>query len=256
MFHSTKNRRAVACSPGIVYSVGVMATARLNSEYARRMCGVGALLLALSGWSIYDGAVAWPRANAGIASVRPALVEACASGMTPEAWLAAPDGAAGTFPLKEVFDKAGRPLPRALVQELSEITYPTGDSADARRARADAAADLFSRDLYPEGKRRGQFVQAAVLAILAMLAFRAVWVKRGVEYSAGDDGLSGNGFGPAPIPWDEVESIDWSRWDSKGVIGVAAAGGRRFTLDGWHFKGVRDIAAELERRHPKPGGAR
>lgn len=239
-----------------MYSFDVMATARLNSEYARRMCGVGALLLALAGWSIYDGAVAWPRANAGLAEVRPALLEGCAGGLTPEAWLSAPDGPGGDFPLKEAFAKAGRPLPRSLVVELSEITRPEGDSAEARRARAEAAANLFSRDLYPEGKRRGQFVQAAVLAILALLAFRAVWTKRGVEYSSGDDGLSGNGFGSAPIPWDEVESVNWGRWESKGVIGIIASGGRRFTLDGWHFKGVRDIAAELERRHPRPGGAK
>ena len=61
-----------------------MATAKLNREYAARMCGIGAIMLALSAWSVYDGAVAWPRANAELASVRDGLVAGCRAGITPE----------------------------------------------------------------------------------------------------------------------------------------------------------------------------
>lgn len=231
-----------------------MATARLNREYALRMCGVGAMLAAFVLWSVYDGAVAWPRANAGLAKVRPAL-EARASGriMAPEDWLASLDGDSGSFPLKEVFAEAGVPLPRKLVMELSEITYPAGDSPDARRERATAAADLFSREIYPEGKRKGQFVQAAVLAVLAFLAFRAVWTKRRIEYSVGEEGLSGSGFGGRTIAWDDVAGVDWSRWESKGIVGVREKNGRRHVIDGWHFKGVREIAEVLEKRFPQAG---
>lgn len=229
-----------------------MATARLNREYAIRMTFVGALLAALALWSVYDGAVAWPRANRQLASVRPFLAEYSAKAiMTPEAWLSATDEAPDSFPLRDAFAKAGVPLTRKLVQELSEITHPEGNEPELRRARAERADELFSRDLYPAGKCQGQFVQAAVLAILALLAFNAVWSKRGTEYVVDENGLSGNGFGAAPVPWSDVKSVDWGRWESKGVIAVKAAGGRRFVLDGWHFKGIRDIAAVLEERYPR-----
>ena len=228
-----------------------MAKATLNGEYATRICGVGAVMLALAAWSVYDGAVAWPRANGDLAAVRETLVESSATGgMAPELWLATNDG--GSFPLKEVFEGAGRRLPRALVVSLGEITSPAGDGVEERRARAAAAAELFKREIYPDGKRRGQFVQAAVLAVLALLAFRAVWSKRGVEYVADDAGLSGSGFGGATIPWDDVKSVDWSRWREKGIVALTTARGVRHTLDGWHFRGVRDIAAEIARRHPEP----
>lgn len=233
-----------------------MATARLNREYALRMCGVGAMLAAFALWSVYDGAVAWPRANAGLAKVRPVL-EARAAGriMAPEDWLSSPDAEPGSFPLKEAFAEAGVPLSRKLVMELSEITHPAGDSVDARRARADAAADLFSGEIYPEGKCRGQFVQAAVLAVLALLAFRAVWTKRRTEYTVDDAGLRGSGFGGREIAWDEVSGVDWRRWESKGIVAVRTKDGRSHAIDGWHFKGVRDIAEVLEKRFPRPDGA-
>ena len=231
-----------------------MITASLNREYATRMIGVGAILLGLAVWSLYDGAIAWPRANANLAKVRQILVDSCKKGgVTPEAWLATAEDRPGTFLLKEVFAKEGLPLPRSLVMEVSEITHPEGNSEEARRARAKAAAELFSRDLYPSGKCRGQFVQAAVLILLALLAFRAVWAKRGIEYSVDDAGLSGSGFGKAPIPWADVTSVDWSRWDAKGIVAVVTTGGKRHVLDGWHFRGVRDIVAELEKRFPREG---
>ena len=233
-----------------------MATAKLNREYAMRMGGVGAMLVAFAAWSVYDGAVAWPRANADLAKARPAL-EARAVGriMTPEDWLASQDGQPESFPLKEVFEKEGIPLSRKLVMELSEITHPAGDSPDARRARAEAAADLFSRDLYPAGKCKGQFVQAAVLAFLALLALRAVWSKRGIEYVADDAGLRGSGFGGGEIAWDMVSGVDWRRWESKGIVAVRTKDGRSHAIDGWHFKGVRDIAEVLEKRFPQTAKA-
>lgn len=225
-----------------------MATAKLNPDYALRMCGVGALLCALAAWSIYDGAVAWPRANRNLAEVRPVLLATCESGnATPEYWLSPINDDSGMFPLKADFEEAGFPLPRTLVQELREITRPEGDSPAARHVRCEAAAELFSRDLYPQGKCRGQFVQAAVLLVLAFLSFAAVARKRNVVFNASKDGLSGSGFGNDRFSWDQVEDVDWSRWNTKGILAVVV-GGKRFTLDGWHFKGMRDIARQFEEK--------
>lgn len=229
-----------------------MATAKLNGEYAMRMYGIAALMAALAAWSVYDGSVAWPRANGDLAAVRPELLRmSSGKAVPPEVWLSPSESSPETTLLGEVFARSGRKLPGALVQNLSEITHPDGTSQQAIRARSDAAAELFGRDVYPQGKIRGQFGMAAVLAVLAVLAFRSAWTKRGVEYAAGDGGLSGSGFGGREIPWDEVASVDWSRWDTKGIVALATADGRRYVLDGWHFKGIRDIAAEVEKRFPR-----
>lgn len=229
-----------------------MATARLNGEYAKRMYGICALLLAMAAWSVYDGAVAWPRANRDLDEMRPELLKICSGKpVPPEVWLSPSDSDPGRTMLDEVFGRAGKKAPGILVQNLSEITRPEGASSQAIRERADAAAELFGKGVYSAGKIQGQFFMAALLAVLAMAAFRAAWSKRGVEYVVDDSGLSGSGFGGGAIPWEEVASVDWSRWEGKGIVALATGDGRRFVLDGWHFKGIRDIAAEIERRFPR-----
>lgn len=227
-----------------------MALARLNPEYAMRLSGVGVLLVMLAAWSLYDGAIAWPKANSSLAEIRPTLIEKCHDGVTPEMWLAPTEDASGRYLLKDVFENAGLSLPKNLVQEISEITRPEGMSVEACRSRADQAAEVFARDIYPRGKCNGQYAQAVVLVILALFAFRAVLSKRGVEYTVDDEGLRGTGFGGAAVAWDDVMSVDWGKWSEKGVITIKTKDGKSFVLDGWHFKGVRDIAAELEKRFP------
>lgn len=216
-----------------------------------RMCLVGALMAGLSAWFIYDGAIGYPNANAALAAVRPALLADCGRGLTPEEFLEPSDAAGGTL-LRKRFAEAGLALPRMLHQNLSEITNPEGNDPEARARRSEQAARLFSGELFPRDKRMGQFAMAAVMALFAILAFAAVLAKRGVEFTADDSGLGGNGVGPSPLPWEDVSSVDWSRWKSKGIVTVKASGGRRVVLDGWHFKGVREIAAEIERRFPQP----
>lgn len=227
------------------------ATAKLNREYALRLCGVGLVMLALSAWSVYDGAVAWPRENRALESVRDKFAAVSDMGATPEAWLASPPDRPGEYPLKALFAEIGRKPPRRLVEELASIKSPAGDDDGAKLARIAQAKELFSKPLYPPGKLKGQFVQALVTLVLAALAFWSVASKRGVEYSAGDEGLSGSGFGGAAIPWDEVASVDWTRWDEKGIFTVTLADGRKFKLDGWHFAPMRPIAQIVMEHKPR-----
>ncbi len=224
-----------------------MATAKLNREYAVRMCGIGAIMLALSIWSVYDGAVAWPRANDDLSSVRDELL-ARSRDLTPEQWLASSDANPGSFPLRDVFASYGLKVPRILVQEISAISSPPGDGAEERAARSAQAEELFRKPVYSRGKLNGQFVQAAVTLLLAALAFAAVATKRKTIYIVDDDGLSGSGFGGGRIGWDAVSSVDWSRWEEKGIVTVLLTDGRRFKLDGWHFAGVRQIAETLRQK--------
>lgn len=220
-----------------------MATAKLNREYALRICGIGLVMLALSAWSVYDGAYGWPRQNEAMEAVREDFAAGCAKGMSPQDWLAELTAYPGSYPLKTTFEVRGYSPPKHFVQELAAITEPRGDDQIAKAARAARALELFDKPLYPPAKLKGQFVQAAITLALAALAFLAVARKRGLAYSADDNGLSGSGFGDATIPWGEVESVDWSRWDEKGIFTISLRDGRRFTLDGWHFAPMRPLAA-------------
>ena len=219
-----------------------MATAKLNREYAFRMCGIGAIMLALSAWSVYDGAVAWPKVNAELASVRDELIAGCRAGVTPADWLSASDAESQSYRLQDVFASKGARPPRYLVQELGAITQPVGDDAEARAIRAAQAEELFRKPVYSDAKLKGQFIQAGVTLLLAALAFAAVLSKRRTVYVADESGLSGTGFGGTPIPWDAVASVDWAKWDEKGIIGLELKDGRRFKLDGWHYAGMRPVA--------------
>ena len=219
-----------------------MATAKLNREYAFRMCGIGAIMLALSAWSVYDGAVAWPKVNAELASVRDELVARCRAGVTPADWLSAADAESQSYRLQDVFASRGARPPRYLVQELGAITQPVGDDAEARAIRAAQAEELFRKPVYSDAKLKGQFIQAGVTLLLAALAFAAVLSKRRTVYVADESGLSGTGFGGTPIPWDAVASVDWAKLDEKGIIGLELKDGRRFKLDGWHYAGMRPVA--------------
>ena len=220
-----------------------MATAKLNREYALRICGIGLVMLALSAWSVYDGAYGWPRQNEAMEAVREDFAAGCAKGMSPQDWLASDPASPGRYALKTLFEVRGCSPPKRFVQELAAITEPSGDDRETKAARAARALELFDEPLYPPAKLKGQFVQALVTFALALIAFVSVARKKGVVYSADDAGLSGSGFGDATIPWGEVESVDWSRWDEKGIFTISLRDGRRFTLDGWHFAPMRPLAA-------------
>ena len=193
-----------------------MAEAKLNREYAFRLIGVGIIMLGLAVWSVYDGSIAWPRVNAALDAVRDELIRESNGNpvVTPEDWLATKEGGApGEYPLKAVFDKAGKKVPGHLLEELSMITAPAGQDAASRMARKDAAVKLFKSPVYPKSKLHSQYIQATVTAFLAILAFWAVGSKSGIRYTADEEGLGGGGFGPDDniVPWDDVTGSSAAR---------------------------------------------
>ncbi len=236
-----------------------MAEARLNKDYAVRLSVVGAIMVGLAVWSVYDGAIAWPRENVRLAELRPSLLEGCAKGMASEMWLSPlvkadedPETAERRPPLlHQAYAQKGWKPPSRLVQELSAITQPMGKDSAAIRLRAEQAARLFSEDVYPRQKLQSQYIQAVVTLVLGALAFFAVLSKRKTVYVVDDEGLRGGGFGADPVPWSDVKSADWSKFDEKGILGIVLASGKTVKLDGWHFKGVRDIAAEVQKHFPR-----
>ncbi|MGI6389394.1 MAG: hypothetical protein ACOX7Q_04240 [Kiritimatiellia bacterium] len=226
-----------------------MAEAKLNREYAVRVAGVGALLLGICLWSLYDGRVAWPRQNRVMEQVRPALL---ATNLTAEAWLSQDDGERGTR-LDAAFRARGAAkAPSKLTRKLSELRIPdsTPDRDAARVAQLEQVRKTLEQPIYSARDLQTQFVQAAVTLVLALCAFAAVGIKAPRRFVADDTGLHGSGIGTQPIGYDEIQAADWARWDEKGIVRLTLKDGRRLKLDGWHFAGMTGIVEELLRHRP------
>ena len=223
-----------------------MAEARLNPEYARRMLAVALLMAALSAWSFYDGLAGWPRLNARMAAVRPALL---ATNLTAEAWL---DGETpGVRPLHRAFAAQGLTPPRKLVRKLGELRLPPRPE-DLDQALSDQRAEvrrLLEAPLYGADDLRDQFIQGGVTLLLALAAAAAVAERRRRVYIADETGLHGSGF-RGHRAWPELAAVDWQRWDTKGIVVLTFASGVSVRCDGWHFAGMPGLLAEIEARRP------
>lgn len=224
-----------------------MAEAKLNREYALRISGVGVLLVGMCLWSLYDGIVAWPRQNAVMEQVRPVLL---ATNLTAEAWNEYAETVRS--PLREAFHAKGLAAPSKLIKKLSELELPKSDSANVRlrEAQAKQIRKLFEGPVYSEHDLSSQFVQAAVTLALGVLAMVSLARKRGKRFIAGERALSGSGFNGAAIAYGDIARIDWSKWDDKGIVTLTLASGQRVKLDGWHFAGMTDVVAEIQKRRP------
>lgn len=225
-----------------------MADAVLNREYALRIAGVGLMMFVLCAWSLYDGLSAWPRRNRETASVRPALL---ATNLTAEAWLA-PDPTSEVSPLDQTFAAKGLKVPSKLVRKLSELKIPDSISdRDARRAaQALHVTETLKADVYSAHDLQAQFVQALITLLLGLWAFAGLGLKARKRYRADDAGLGGNGFGAQPVAYAEIRSIDWTKWDEKGIVRLMLKSGIRLTLDGWHFSGMPGIVEEIQKHRP------
>jgi hypothetical protein len=224
-----------------------MAEAKLNREYAWRLSGVGALMVGMCLWSVYDGAEAWPRMNREVEQARGALL---ATNLTAEAWIEPAE--AGGSPLEAAFAARGLKPPAKLVKKLGELKVPEPARRQPgwRDAQAERVRALFERPLYSPHDLRTQFIQAAVTLLLGAAAFLSVWRKSRRRFVADETGLHGSGFGGRTIAYAALAGADWSRWDEKGIVTLRLATGERLKLDGWHYAGVTGLVDEIRRRRP------
>ncbi len=224
-----------------------MVEAKLNREYALRISGVGALLVGMCVWSLYDGIVAWPRQNAVMGQVRPALL---ATNLTAEAWNDYTE--AVRSPLREAFHAKGLAAPSKLIKKLSELELPKSDSANAqlRDAQAKQIRKLFEGPVYSAHDLSSQFVQAAVTLALGVLALGSLARKKTKRFIADERALSGSGFNGATVAYGDIARMDWSKWDDKGIVTLTLKSGQRFKLDGWHFAGMAGVVAEIQKQRP------
>ena len=227
-----------------------MAEAKINREYALRILGIGALMVGICVWSLYDGSVAWPQCNQDMEKVRPMLV---GTNLTAEAWLAREDDGGASL-LDAAFAAQGvAKAPSKLVRKIGELRLPdsTPDRDAARAAQIEQVHKTFEKPVYNEHDLQTQFVQATVTLLLGLWAFAVVGLKARKRFIADGNGLSGNGIGARPIAYADIQSIDWEKWDEKGIVKLALKTGGRLTLDGWHFAGITGVVDEIVKHRPE-----
>ncbi|MDD4101242.1 MAG: hypothetical protein PHU80_01245 [Kiritimatiellae bacterium] len=222
-----------------------MAEARLNREYALRIVGVGLLMIGICLWSLYDGIVAWPRANSSTDAVRSALL---ASDKTAEEWLSRDED--NNTSLQSAFAAADKKAPSKLIKKVGELRAASGSPAPSYAEQTERLQKIFTSPVYTQRELNTQFVQAAVTLCLGLIAFLSIAAKARKRYVADDHGLSGTGIGRTPVAYTDLTSIDWSKWDDKGIVVLRLKTNRCLKLDGWHFAGVSGIVDEIKRQRP------
>lgn len=226
-----------------------MAEAKINREYALRIIGVGALMVGICVWSLYDGMVAWPRFNQEMEQVRPALLS---TNLTAEAWLAQEEEV-GNSCLDSAFAAKNVKVPSKLVRKLGELRLSASvpDRDAARAAQLEQIHKLFEKPVYSDHDLQTQFVQATITLLLGLWAFAVVGLKARKRFVADDNGLGGNGIGAQPVTYGDIQTVDWSKWEEKGIVKFTLKTGGRVTLDGWHFAGITGIVDEIVKHRPE-----
>jgi hypothetical protein len=224
-----------------------MAEAKLNREYAVRISGVGALMVGMCVWSLYDGAVAWPRHNRSLEQVRAVML---ATNLTAEAWVARGD--ADRSPLETVFHEKGQAVPSKLIKKLGELKVPQSvlDKTSLYEVQAKRLRKVFEGPVYNPHDLQTQFVQAAITLGLGLLALLSLGWKARRRYCADETGLYGNGFGRQLVPYCDLVGINWAKWDEKGIVTLTFKSGETCRLDGWHYAGVTGVVEEIMKQRP------
>ena len=227
----------------------MMTEAKINREYALRIIGVGALMVGICLWSLYDGMVAWPRCNQEMEQVRPMLV---GTNLTAEAWFAQEEEGSNSLLAKTFATQNVKPASK-LVRKLGELRLSDSvpDRDAARAAQLEQVHKLFEKPVYSDHDLQTQFVQATITLLLGLWAFAVVGLKARKRFVADDNGLSGNGIGTQPIAYGDIKTIDWAKWDEKGIVKLTLNTGGRLTLDAWHFAGIKGIVDGIVKRRPE-----
>ena len=190
-----------------------MATAKINLEYAVRMTLFSGIILFLGGWSLFDGAVRYPRQN----------VE---------------------------YEQMCRDLD---AQKLPGDAFAAKkiQLMKAKGWNVEHAATNANQPLHGGVDIRTQYVFALLLLPWGLLVSGLLLRNSRRRFSADAGGLLG--FLPETVPYAAIQSVDRRKWDSKGIACLkvtTTAGAAKLTLDDWKFRGMTDILAEIDRHRP------
>ncbi len=87
-----------------------------------------------------------------------------------------------------------------------------------------------------------QYSFAALLGIAALVVAFRVWRSWRSTLEWDDEKMWGSLSGGRPLAFSDVERVDSSRWEAKGILTLVAKDGRRVTLDTWHHAGAAELA--------------
>ena len=122
------------------------------------------------------------------------------------------------------------------------VKYPETSAYDLYRSieksEPPAGIDLAA---FKTQKTQTQLGFAAFALLAALLVGGHVAWLASFKFAFDDEGfvVGGNGKRRA---FADVKSIDWSKWEKKGIVRMDFV-----TLDAWHHEGVKEVAAILKK---------
>lgn len=138
--------------------------------------------------------------------------------------------------------------------EMYELVYQKTDEGtaikhDDWKQRLEEAG--YSSDIDPEDLKHKsgadimtQLIIAGICFPIGLLALFWLGLNSVRPMFADDQAVH---FGRKRLAFDQVDQIDKSRWDSKGIAVVHGRDGGKIVLDDWKFRGAADVLAEVER---------
>lgn len=230
-----------------------MATARVNLDYVWRTALFGIVFAGWGLWCVYDGVVAYPAFNKEheyevYAELREKAEAEAAVDVQPDST---------AYERRTAVNKVWEEkYSRQFLNHLEGTSWWAEYKSNAQtkegapKSEREALHDL-AKDYHSPSDIGAQYFMAAVCCPLGLGALAFVGINARRKFRADDEGL--HGFANKPIPYDAIESIDWSLWDRKGIarMTVAVDGSQRtLKLDAWKFKGMGDILEAVEQKRP------
>ena len=114
------------------------------------------------------------------------------------------------------------------------VAYPEHDDAwfEQQHLRKDNAI-----------RRQREFMVLALLAAVVIAGHVGLVAK--FDFSYDETGFS---CGRVKRSFADVKSVDWSKWEKKGIVKMDG-----IVLDAWHHVGVKDVAEILKAREGRGG---
>lgn len=218
----------------------------LNREYAIRFFGVAALFVAFAGWFFYDGKWGYPAENE---AVRPICEKLVKKNLTAKEWMSTEKY--GISQLDYEFKQQNAEAPsfykdafQSAIREQKEIIN------DRRWARA-----VLSTPLHTPDKIQEQYVSALV-SLFAAFIFCMIPLYRQRKSFLFDGETLRFYVGEverAVYLVSEMEKVDRSQWEKRGILKIQMKDASVVTLDAWHYKGVQAIEKLLPKtEEPSP----
>ncbi len=226
---------------------------KLNLDYMWRTALFGIVFAGWGLWSLYDGLVAYPRFNEKYGYQ---IYERLREKAHDEAEQEISNGATAyeqREAVNSIWNEKYRPR---FLKELRKTDWWDNYEAGARTKEGAPRQGLEAvRQLEDEYHSpwdiRAQHFMAAVCLPLGLLALGSLALSATRSHAADEEGL--HGFARTPIPYDAIQSVDWSRWQRKGIAKLTAAADgstRTFKLDEWKFRGMENILKAVEEKRP------